>query len=72
MTMYVQDRQVTGVTTRIVASELFTFLNQQNVRQQLLSQLCVSDVYIKVAMTKEQTKYYLDNPPIGAFFDFDF
>lgn len=65
MTMYVQDRQVTGVTTRILASELFTFLNQQNIRQQLLSQICVSDVYIKVAMTKEQMKYYLDNPPTG-------
>jgi len=63
MVIYVQQRANTGVTTRVVASDLFNHLN--TVRQNLTTQLAVSAALPKTGMTPEQKKLYLDNPPAG-------
>lgn len=65
MVIYVQDRQVTGQTTRVPATEVGQFLNQDLMRNQLSAQLCIVNVFAKVCMSPDQLKLYLNSPPAG-------
>ena len=64
--IYVLERSATGATRRISSSELFTFLSQPNIKNQLLQQLTVAHFLSKTAMMPDQLKQYLDNPPAGT------
>lgn len=66
MVIYVQDRQVTGLTNRIPATEVSQFLSQDCARNQLSAQLCVVNVFAKVGMSPDQQKLYLSTPPAGT------
>ena len=65
MALYIQERAATGVTKRLTASEVFTFMNQQNIKNQLGNELSVCELLPKMGLTGEQLKTYLDNPPSG-------
>lgn len=69
MVIYVQDRQVTGQTTRVLATEVGQFLNQDLMRNQLSTQLCIVNVFAKVCMSPDQLKLYLSSPPAGMLCD---
>ena len=64
--IYVTEKSgVTGATRRIFASELFNFMEQANVKQQLQQQLAMDECLAKVAMSPEQVDKLLSQPPAG-------
>lgn len=65
MVIYIQDRQLTGLTSRILASDANQFLNQDAIKNQLINQLSICNVFAKVSMTPDQLKLYLNTPPAG-------
>lgn len=65
MVIYIQDRQVTGLTNRILASDANQFLNHDAIKNQLINQLSICNVFAKVSMTPDQLKLYLNTPPAG-------
>ena len=66
VTMYVTEQSpVTGQTRRVLASELYRFLQQTNYAQQLKQQLAVESCQPRAAWTAEQVSNLLANPPAG-------
>ena len=65
MTIFIQERLQTGATRRLSATEVFNYLNQNNIRSQLTNNLAVENIIPKTGMTNDQYKQYLENPPAG-------
>ena len=65
MIIYVQERAPTGTTKRILASDLFMFLTSGVPKQQLTTQLSVTNVIQKTGFSSEQLKHHLENPSSG-------
>lgn len=64
VTIYIIERAASGVSRRIPTSELFSFVNQANIKLQLTS-LGVEAVIPKAAPSAEQLRDYLEHPPAG-------
>ncbi len=64
VTIYIQERSPTGATRRLSATELYNFLNQNNIRMQL-QQLTIVNAIPKTGMTHDQQHKYLETPPAG-------
>lgn len=62
--IYVVERQVNGSSRRILATELYGFFSQQNIKTQL-NQLGVEDMIAKTLLSASQLKQFLDTPPLG-------
>jgi len=62
--IYVVERQSNGSSRRILATELYAFFSQQNIKAQL-TQLGVENMVAKTTLSESQLKQFLDTPPLG-------
>lgn len=62
--MYVVERHPNGSSRTIPATDVFTHLNQNNIKTQLQS-IGVVNILMKTSMSSTQLQQYLDNPPVG-------
>ena len=72
MTIYIQERATSGATKKLLATEVFNFMNQANIKTQLGNELTVSNILPKTGMSGEQLKAYLANPPAGKCTQYTF
>lgn len=56
---------VGSVKQRISATELVTYLNQPNMKQQLQAGMAVENLAVKTDLDPSKLKLYLDTPPAG-------
>ncbi|XP_057314054.1 nucleoporin p54-like isoform X1 [Hydractinia symbiolongicarpus] len=61
--IYVVERQTNGSTRRILATELYAFLSQDNIKNQLKT-MGVENLVAKTTFTESQLKQFLDTPPL--------
>ena len=59
------ERPNSGPAKRVTANELFNFLGQGTVQNQVASHLNVESMMPRVGWTPEQLKEYLEKPPAG-------
>ncbi|KAK3798088.1 hypothetical protein RRG08_034644 [Elysia crispata] len=64
--IYVLERPNSGPAKRVTANELFNFLGQGTVQNQVASHLNVESMMPRVGWTPEQLKEYLEKPPAGV------
>ncbi|XP_058960768.1 nucleoporin p54 [Pocillopora verrucosa] len=62
--MYVVERHPNGSSRTIPATDVFSHLNQANIKPQLNS-LGILNVLLKTSLSPSQLQQYLDNPPVG-------
>lgn len=62
--IYVVERQANGASRRILATELYAFLNQEANKTKLKA-LGVENMIAKTALTESQLSQFLDSPPLG-------
>lgn len=62
--IYVVERQANGASRRILATELYAFLNQ-DANKTKLKNLGVENMIAKTALTESQLSQFLDSPPLG-------
>lgn len=67
MTIYVSEQSTTtGAVRRVLASELYRYMQQTNIQQQLKQQVLMEACVPRVTMSAEQIERILANPPAGT------
>jgi len=62
--IYIVERQTNGATRRILATELYAFLNQ-DANKTKLKGLGVENMIAKTVLSESQLSQFLDTPPLG-------
>lgn len=62
--LYVVERHPNGSSRTVPATDVFTHLNQANIKTQLQS-IGIVNIYMKTSMSPSQLQHYLENPPVG-------
>ncbi|XP_020616032.1 nuclear pore complex protein Nup54-like [Orbicella faveolata] len=62
--MYVVERHPNGSSRTVPATDVFTHLNQTNIKAQLQT-IGIVNILMKTSLSPSQLQQYLDNPPAG-------